>query len=422
MTFQQKRESLIRPQLWFAASIFMLCMATFFGNKCIGIGHGLVGIALFLMFFRRTKEGFLWKQLRPSTWFLIAFAGASLISIVANLENFPQPFSYAKKVRYKIIIILFLLLPMVRVRVFESRKFRDLCIAAWWVAFCTTTLLALVVFFVGKPLPFFESAVNPIRVSGIYGQVMTYAYGLQFTVLALAVLGCNKSLFRELTGIPRAVLFPLSILSGLGLYFAYSRGAVASVAIALLVFGMMQSKWLLLGTVVLGFLVGTYAYHDKWAYTDEPLYFKIEDPVRINQWKAAGLTFLENPIFGVGFRTFELQSRDFKKRYGLKPKFPVTVDGENRLQYFKGHAHNNYLEAFASTGILGGISFLGFCFCWLKEAWDSTKYAAILVPLVVSFLFSGFFENTFFDSEVLNTILLLYFASQVALDSEDRTW
>lgn len=65
-----------------------------------------------------------------------------------------------------------------------------------------------------------------------------------------------------------------------------------------------------------------------------------EDPARLNIWKTALLCFVEKPVFGIGFRNFEVHSVELKKRYGIG-----TDDGiiENE-GYLRGHAHNNYLE------------------------------------------------------------------------------
>jgi len=45
-------------------------------------------------------------------------------------------------------------------------------------------------------------------------------------------------------------------------------------------------------------------------------------------------------------------------------------------------------------------------------------YREIFVPLIAIFLAAGIFENTFYDSEELNCILLIYVFSQVAIRHE----
>jgi O-antigen ligase len=102
-----------------------------------------------------------------------------------------------------------------------------------------------------------------------------------------------------------------------------------------------------------------------------------------------------------------VRSVELKKRYGIE-RDPGFIDNGG---YLRGHAHNNYLEALASTGIFGGLAFLAFCVYWTGEALRS-RYAFIFVPLIAAFLVSGLFTNTFFDSETLNCILLLYLFSQ----------
>jgi O-antigen ligase len=150
---------------------------------------------------------------------------------------------------------------------------------------------------------------------------------------------------------------------------------------------------------------------------ESAMHSRLVDPskgvsVRVSQWKAASLAFIENPVLGVGYRQFEKQSADLKKRYRMPP--------DKRGRYFKGHAHNNFLEAFASIGLFGGVSFLAFCLFWVLEMVRSTHAKYFFLPVVTAFLVSGMFENTFTDSEVLNSIMLFYFLSQVTLDWEEE--
>ena len=129
----------------------------------------------------------------------------------------------------------------------------------------------------------------------------------------------------------------------------------------------------------------------------------LNDTARVGIWKAATLSFLDNPLFGLGHRQLEKQTIELKKRYGMPPDY--------RGKYLSFHAHNNYLEAFASNGIFGGLAFFAFCLFWFYELYRSSHAKLYFLPIVVGFFVSGLFENTFTDSEVLHTIMLLYFFS-----------
>ncbi|NLT72243.1 MAG: O-antigen ligase family protein [Verrucomicrobiaceae bacterium] len=231
---------------------------------------------------------------------------------------------------------------------------------------------------------------------------MTFAYTLQFSVVALAGFVMVPSLWKEVTRIPWWVaVFSFVIACG-AMYLTYTRGAMLGVVTGFLAFVILRSPKLLFALLIIGVAGGIYA------YTDDSRYFYLEDPVRVNQWTAAAVSFLERPMFGLGFRNFETYSVVLKERYGFAMD---TVDLQGNPVFFKGHAHNNFLEAFASTGLFGGIALLGFCYHWVRESLRG-RYSLIFVPLIAAFLVSGLFENTFYDSEVLNCILLIYLFSQ----------
>src|SRR5690606_23173952 len=105
------------------------------------------------------------------------------------------------------------------------------------------------------------------------------------------------------------------------------------------------------------------------AYLNSPRYFINEDQARLNLWKTSLLSFVEHPVFGLGYRNFEVRSVELKQRYGI-PKDEGVLEGGG-YGYLPGHSHNNYLEAFASTGVFGGFAVLGFCAWWVREAYRS---------------------------------------------------
>lgn len=88
----------------------------------------------------------------------------------------------------------------------------------------------------------------------------------------------------------------------------------------------------------------------------------------------------------MGFRNFEHQAAELKEKIALRPDTIRLKKGV----YLNRHARNNYLEAFASTCVLGGLAFL----------------------------VSGMLENTFYDSEVLNVVPVFHLCSQVVMTEE----
>lgn len=415
-----KRHGMLYPEPWFVCAVFAMVLALFLGNKFLGLAHGLAGIGLLVGIGRHRLGRPCWNRLRPSTWGLIAFVVACSLSVIANWDNVNDPFGVLKRLRYPVIVILLLLLSGARNVIFATKDQRGICFIGWWTVLVCSILVGGARFFFPDAFAWLGDFGYPGRLSGFYGQVMTFSYILQFSVVSVAALVIYPEIYGRLTKIPYWVLFPVILIAGWGQYFSYSRGAILSVAIGIGLLSLLHSRRMVVAAVALAIAAGSYAYSDSYGKNGTPLYFTARDPVRVSQWKTASLTFLEHPIFGVGYRTFEQRCLELQVCYGIGPSKPVIENGVERRVYFSGHAHNNILEAFASSGVLGGIGFLAFVFLWARECWSVPEVRRFFMPLIAVFLVSGFFENTFFDSEVLSCILLIYLCSQIALDRAGR--
>ena len=390
-----------------ACGLLFLSLGVFVGNVPIAVGQILVVFGVTIGLFQQNCFLRQLRRLPISSWWLFAFAFFAIVSVVANAQEIDKPLSFIKKTRYFLIYPSILLVPLILRHVLSRAWLKDVIIIVWLVPL----ILAFVVgmFWVLDLGPTVRT--NSARLSGLHGGVMTFAYGLQFSVVALSILFFMPSLWKSITGLPWKWAAIFAALAGISLYLTYSRGAMLGVVSGLGIFAVMRSRYLVMGLVAVG-LIGA-----ALAFSQGNRYVNFEEPVRGNQWKAATVAFIENPIFGLGFRNFEIQSVELKQRCGMEMDFPRIVKGIETISYFKGHAHNNYIEAFASTGVFGGISLIAFCISWCREVWGN-RYSIIFIPLIVAFLVSGFFENTFYDSEVLNCILLIYLFSQIAISSE----
>jgi len=394
-----------------AGCLLFLCAGVFLGNAFIAIGQGLLILAIISAYIRRDQIRWDWKGLSLSSWFLIAATVVSFVSIIANLETISEPMQYVKKLRYPAFIIALLLLSKVREGEVLSLTKRNIYVSAWLAAIAISFVIGLVDFMNIGGSEGGGKFDGSERFSGLYGQVMTFAYILQFSVIALFVFLIRPKLFRRLTQVRWVIVIPVLIIALIGLYLSFTRGAVLGAIVGVGIAALFRSRWMLVPMAAAALIVGVFSYQQHTRY------FEFGPVHRTAHWTGAALTFAKYPVFGVGYRNYEIRSAGLKKDFGLPPdqKFKRQKNAEDG--YLKRHAHNNFLEAFASTGVFGGIAFLGFCFCWMREAWRS-HYAMLFVPLIAAFLVSGFFENTFFDSEVLNCILLIYLFSQIVFDAE----
>lgn len=81
------------------------------------------------------------------------------------------------------------------------------------------------------------------------------------------------------------------------------------------------------------------------------------DSARVEVWKIAWRCFRENPWIGVGPDAFEL--------YFRKAKTPDYIRAATAVEY-QAHAHNDLLEALATTGILGGAAYAFLLFLLVR--------------------------------------------------------
>ncbi len=404
------------PGFYFGLAMVAMAAATYFGNLFIGISQGMVALCMIALIVTRIKakseEGdevqsglyqSPFRTWRASSWCLLGFFFFALISIFATTAELESPISHLRGLRYFIIVFLILTIPFTR-NFLNSRKIWVKAMAiAWLVSVGVATVSGLIGNFTGFNPILMEAPAKPGQASGLYGQPMTYAYSMQcsFLILLAWSLTVLKGEKRPL-GINRLVIWGITCVSGAGILFSDARGAMLGVAV-----GGMAMVWLfsrklaliVIATALIGggaYILGTKA---------EPG-ISVSDSRRLSQWKTASLAFVKHPIFGVGFDNFERRCADLKVEFHIPfDKFVVKVeDGKRKRVWFhlKGHAHNNYLSAFASTGVFGGLSFMAFLGFWGLESLRSRNARLFVFPSIVAIAISGTFENTFSDSEVLS--------------------
>lgn len=351
---------------------------------------------------------------------IVVFCG---LSVLVNLESYERPFKDFKKLRYEVIILVLLLIPNLKNWLAQSVKLQKLGFWSAWTGVVVVIISGLIALSTGFHPLLMSAPTDPTSLDGISGTLMTFAYTLQFFVLLSAALvvdamkqeGWTNRIFKS--RIIRVFFFFFTfVLLATALYLTYRRGPAIGVfigGIVLLVLARNLRLWICFGFIV-AFLsiiaLRGETRHLKNVSISSGINLGMDDNIRLSQWKTASLTFFDHPLFGIGHRQFEKQCSDLKEKYGIEPDFNGT--------FFHSHAHNNYFEAFASSGFFGGVAFLGFCLFWMNELVRSNISKLYFLPVVICFVVSGFFECTFTDSEVLHTILLIYFVSQVSLDRE----
>jgi len=400
-------------------------LGTYFGNAWIAASQILLLAGMGMMAFETWRgrrsgpeeretgvPGSNVRRLPTSAWILLGLAVWCGVTIVVNAGRIESEIDHLKKLRYFLVALLFLAWPLFFQPVLVRPALRRAVVVAWMVSLVVATVAGLIAHFGGINPLLGEPPPIPGQASGLFGQVMTYGYSLQCSVLLLGAVVVAGDEAGVRFGLPRWVWIGVCLVAAAGLYFSFARGAMLGTIVGALVFTALYSRKLVAVLLVIGLVVGSVAYATNARYFNFLDGVSDETGVRLRQWETAALTFLDNPGVGAGYLNFERISAENKQRYGL------PEDNVKGQVYFASHAHNNYLEMFASTGAVGGLGFLWFCGQWVREVGRSRRVRLFFLPVLVAFLVSGLFECTFTDSEVLHLLMLIYVASQLALVAE----
>jgi len=138
---------------------------------------------------------------------------------------------------------------------------------------------------------------------------------------------------------------------------------------------------------------------------------------RIDMWRASILLFLDNPIWGVGWRNFSAQASSY-----------VQTENYHQIVAWTPHPHSAYFNALATGGLVGLVAFLSFFLVPYKIARAADENDSGWILTIKTFI-TFFAANAIFEGGLLiynNTssfILLLMavlFASMINERCESR--
>ncbi|HVB58186.1 MAG TPA: O-antigen ligase family protein, partial [Candidatus Acidoferrales bacterium] len=177
----------------------------------------------------------------------------------------------------------------------------------------------------------------------------------------LAPVGLSLVLFRGVRTEQMPFVGILTVVPIAALLLTASRGGIVSFVfevgvLALIVYVARSKKSqmvpfaivLLAALLAVGWL-GTNRILDRFSsHADE-----LTANRRVTMLKGTWHVFLDHPLIGCGLGTL----------VAVYPRYEPYYDGK-----IVDHAHNDYVEALAETGIAGGICGLAFFLLWLREA------------------------------------------------------
>lgn len=402
------------------ASVVASVVGAHLGQPVLVFGHVALIVALIFSFCSESKPAKFTLEVRASVWCISILTLTWALSIVVHWEDYARPLSVLKKLRYLILPILCILLFRIRILLIRnSATYARAGLIGLAIAISIASLAGLIGYWTGFHPLRFGSPPDPNRVSGMHGNAMTFGYSMPLAILLLlgaVLLHFSRRFSWKLSKGDLQLMIAAIVIGIIGLYFSFTRGG----AVGLLVGGafllLTTRAWKLLawlsGAAVVVLIV---AFMTNARFVKDVSRSNLE---RLSQWRVATLASLKYPTIGVGYRQLEQNGDKLKEELRLPKDKWETIDGTEVASHFISHAHNNFLEAFASGGVLAGLAFLGFCISWARETWASGLGRVLFLPSVAAFIVSGFFECTFLDGEVLTMIMLLYVASQVTADVE----
>ena len=111
---------------------------------------------------------------------------------------------------------------------------------------------------------------------------------------------------------------------------------------------------------------------------------------RLEMWKVAWQTFLENPLVGVGPGNYKLALQGYVDSLTENTPPETKINGLTKLLKFD-HAHNDFLHVLAERGILGFLAFFGamayfFAFFWKRRSYQFASDGLVFLSAFAIFL------------------------------------
>ena len=385
------------------AALLVLSLGMFTSISVLALSHILflpAGVYFFIVYLKRRDI-----PIPLRMWGLLGVWVTTVLSVLFNWDFMPSPVEALLKTKYFLIGMLSYFALSYSKDYLTEGKIR-LLLKILLVTTSLATISGIIGFFTG---------VNPItmapveylkRASGMNGMVMTYAYGLNFFLLILVGLWLYRDEVKSY--ISKTWLLWAIAINTIGITLSFTRGAWLGIFAGLPFFFFKKNKKIFCAIILTAlFLVGGVFYINTLVKT--PFSRVNSDEQRISYIQAAYKAFEERPIFGYGYRNFEPNVPDIKKKYSIS--YPE----------YSGHAHNNFFEHLASTGVLGAFAFALFCLLWFIDCYKGKSlFSRLELPIVASFVATGLVQYTFGDGENLFLLMLLFAMPLTTAKSRDK--
>lgn len=372
------------------ASLIILAIGIFTSVSLSALSHILIlPPMIYFLIFRPRDLKLIFDSKALQGLFLVVVT--VIASVVANLSILNEPLSNLAKVKYFLLPLLSI--PAYRAFTVEYLDEKKTKVLIWLFLIATTlaSLSGIIGLYSGfNPLKM-KAACHTERACGVYGMYMTYGYGISlFMVFMTGVAMAWRSSLALKRFIPAWLLVATLVINGAGLFLSYARGAWLGYLLVVPFFFFKEHKKRFLTVIGVSAVVGLVSMLTIPSVNKMFMDRAQSNEQRLAFFETAYEAFKERPVLGWGYRNFEPNVPEIKARHNIA--YPKVG----------GHAHNNYLEHLATTGMLGFVALLFFSLAWMLEAY---LFHPLYFPVAMSFFVSGQVQYTFGDGE--NLFLLM---------------
>lgn len=302
--------------------------------------------------------------LSPHSFMLWQSKREALEHIFGSQINLPETISLSPFVTWQKLLLylsyaMFFLVTTDYIRTSKQIK------RFFWIIFTVAmieSLIGLLQYIAsGTDVPASGSYINPNHFAGLLLLVIPMFLGYIIYISTKERIQSNswKQLIKSQSSSNLLLLFVTSLMA-ISLILAQSRGAIFSFAASLLFLYFLISmnkksrsiKWLLgiffVLIILYSFWIGLDPVIEKFSETEEAL------PLRTYIWKDSLNLIKDFPVFGTGLGTFSLAYTLYKE----DAYWPYVYD----------HAHNDYIELAAETGLAGFFLVLFALIAFYKSA------------------------------------------------------
>lgn len=399
--------------LLLAFSVLAFGAVEVWSESLLEIGAALLFLVWAFRTYRSADANIRWS---PLNWPLLGFIGIGLLQLLFRWT----PYAFLTRTELLKLAAYFLIF-FLTAQLFRTRT--ELSQLAWFlVVLCfAVSLLGIIQYFTSENELYW---IHDLKIQGEpFGPFVNrnhFAGFLELTLPVSLALMVFRSVRRDLFLLTTLLtIVPVSaiILSG-------SRGGIVGFAVEVGVLALLMrsrnarrakgSRRMAIGILALAALalvawVGAGRAIERFSKIGS---YDISSDRRISMFRGAAHIFFDHPVFGCGLGAL----------VDVFPRYETAYDGK-----VVDHVHNDYIEALAETGILGGLCGLAFLWLLYREArknflaeqghFSRALHAAAIVAVSGLLVHSLVDFNLHIPSNALFFLLQAYLATSPALAS-----